>query len=202
MLEIYFIVPWLHNFLDTVRWCLSVAGFRGSGCASKPGGAGAVPGLFSGRRPRSLSRPWLSRCDLLISNVPRRRPTLRTGSSSMMASPSAASTKGTRRQTRTWLGSGRSPRTSNRARGCARAGPRERSTLRRQRFVPLGSSGSPGRPKPDSTPAPAENGSPTAHSGAALVPPFSFWRMDCYHFCYPNWPTRDGTGRYERGNFP
>jgi hypothetical protein len=151
MLEYISFVPWLHNFLDTVRWCLSVAG-RGK-CVSKPGGRGLSPGEARVVSPGHGSQ----RCDLLISNVPQRWPTLRTGSSSMMASPLAASTKGTRRQTRTQLGFGWSPPTSNRARGCARAGPRERSTPRRRRFATPSTNGGLGRRRPDLTPRQAEN---------------------------------------------
>ena len=47
MLEYTSFVPWLHNFLDTVRWCLSAAG-RGNGPVSKPGGGGLSLGFSLG----------------------------------------------------------------------------------------------------------------------------------------------------------
>ena len=62
------------------------------------------------------------------------------------------------------------PLMSNRARVCARAGPRARSTLRRQRFGPRGSSGNPGPPKPGLTPGPADRLATTALPTAPTLP--------------------------------
>ena len=99
MLEIYFHRALVSQFFGQSPMVSFCRGVRGSGCASEPGGGGSLG--FSLGDGRVISPGHGSHAVRTDLNRSPATATLRTKSSSMMAALSVASTKGTRRQTRT-----------------------------------------------------------------------------------------------------